>query len=751
MRRLLSAAIAVVLTFTGFSAAQTARTADAVSAKPGASPSRAAATQPPNILFIIMDDVGIDQLKIFGYGGATPAATPNLDAIALAGVRFRNTWSMPECSPSRAIFFEGRYPLRTNINNALLSDDLANSQMSPYEVTTPKILNTLGYKSSMFGKFHLAGPHNNPFGFGTPQVLGWDYFDGYLFGAPAHIDTTIGGQFHEGTYSCGFVPNSDFRGADWGACYTNSGDSCTKLSRGPHQSTPGRTCVEAGGVFVPNQECKSKTEVTLDFNLPNGYYVWYRLLNGATANLPLSDPRARGYISETINREATQWINQQNEAHQPWMTTVSYAGIHTPYQQPPTWLLLAGAADISGDHCEPNTEANVSDDRELSNEMLEALDTEIGNLLVSTGLAAYNADGSLNYHPENTNTTVVIIGDNGTFAPGVKAPFDLNRAKAFVYQTGVWVPLIVAGPQVVDPGREVKAMVNVADLFQLFGEIAGVDVHSVVPPAHILDSVSMMPYLTNASPVSLRKTNFTQTGNNLHVSPPAPCVINLTRPPTCIQLFNKQDICEDEGGTWYGPEKTVHFDSCCAVQADYHNKGLGDLQIYPDKQVATRNDNYKLVQITSPTCAPPPQPQEITTDEFYKINENTPVPRIDWEFLNLCDRTKGCPYGLKGDDLANYNQLLASQNATLASQPACPGDGNEDMLVNDEDIANWEFFQFRPNGAHWGLSSWYDFTGPNGQPDGYTNLLDLDVIQNNLGKNCLETPPQKPGAGTKGN
>jgi len=41
---------------------------------------------------------------------------------------------------------------------------------------------------------------------------------------------------------------------------------------------------------------------------------------------------------------------------------------------------------------------------------------------------------------------VIIIGDNGTFAPGVKEPFDTNQAKGFDNQTGVWVPLIVAGP-----------------------------------------------------------------------------------------------------------------------------------------------------------------------------------------------------------------------------------------------------------------------------------------------------------------
>src|SRR5262245_52468833 len=49
----------------------------------------------PNILFVIMDDVGIDQMQIFGYGGDSPPSTPNLADIADAGIRFRNTWSMP--------------------------------------------------------------------------------------------------------------------------------------------------------------------------------------------------------------------------------------------------------------------------------------------------------------------------------------------------------------------------------------------------------------------------------------------------------------------------------------------------------------------------------------------------------------------------------------------------------------------------------------------------------------------------------
>jgi hypothetical protein len=60
-------------------------------------PHPAGAHTPPNILFIVMDDVGIDQLQAFNP--ASPVATPNIDTLVTHGVRFTSNWMMPECSP----------------------------------------------------------------------------------------------------------------------------------------------------------------------------------------------------------------------------------------------------------------------------------------------------------------------------------------------------------------------------------------------------------------------------------------------------------------------------------------------------------------------------------------------------------------------------------------------------------------------------------------------------------------------------
>jgi arylsulfatase A-like enzyme len=698
----------------------------------------------PNILFIIMDDVGIDQLRSFGYGGLIPPNTPVLDVVARNGIRFRNMWAMPECSPSRAVFFEGRYPLRTNIYSAILSTDLANSQVSPYEVTTPKILRHADYTSALFGKFHLAGPDNNPFGSGTPNSLGFDYFHGFLEGAPHPIDTTAGGvvtnpdinpNFPQGPFSCGFVPNTNtdsVNGADTGACYFAGQGGCQVMTQTPTVSTPGRNCMEKGGIFVPNQSCQSAPPSTVNFSLLNGYYVWPLVENDRktgtvkTYDPPYTDPRQRTYSPIEETTAAIDWIKKQS-GDTPWMTTVAYSSIHSPYQQAPQ-RLTPGSPDLSGVPCDGS---KITNTHTLSDQMLEAMDTEIGRLLVGAGLATRDQNGAVHYDPSQSNTMLVIIGDNGTYGPGVKAPFDPTHAKAYVNQTGVWVPLIVAGPLVNSPDRNVESMVNVADLFQLFGEMADLDVRKYVPAARKLDSVSMLPYLTNPGQQSLRQFNFTQTASNISATPPpGPCVINSN---VCIQLFPNKPLCEDEQGTWYGQGgEHGEFASCCALQA---SNTVPNLEIFPVAQAAVRNDKFKLIQLTNQSCQSGQNNGTTTQYQLYRINESAPIPLIDFPALNLI-RPNLPNNGLTRHQQAVYAELKQQLNETLDSSPQCPGDGNSDGLVNQTDIRNWNFYFTKKSGQ----SSWYDFPtlDSNGIEvyDGTTDRQDLQVIQNNFGKRC---------------
>src|SRR6202158_2539701 len=424
-----------------------------------AGPLLAANNPPPNILLIVMDDIGIDQWQLFGYGGATPAAMPNIDAIAKAGIKFHNLWSMPACSNGRATLFTGRYPFRTHVYTALGNNDLANFMVNPNEVTVPNLLKQRGYKSALFGKFHIGIQSNNPYGYGMVRALGWDYFYGWLdaTGDPSSIDQTAGGVAPAGTWSCGFVRDSSHGGADTGACYAGD-NTCTVMTK-VGTETPGRVCRDSGGIFDPNQSCINPRPGYIDFATLTAPYVAPLVINnenGSIDQVPSTDIRARKYRGIVPVDAAIEWINQQ-PTDQPWMVSLDFATAHTPVEQPPSQLLPPGEADSSNLDC-----SNTVDQRTLTNQMEEALDSEVGRLLVATGLATRSQSGKLVYNPRATNTVIVMVTDNGSLGSVVKLPFDGSRSKSTVYQTGVWCPGIVAGPQVKKPGRQVNAMVNIA-------------------------------------------------------------------------------------------------------------------------------------------------------------------------------------------------------------------------------------------------------------------------------------------------
>jgi hypothetical protein len=334
---------------------------------------------------------------------------------------------------------------------------------------------------------------------------------------------------------------------------------------------------------------------------------------------------------------------------------------------------------------------------------------------------------------------IVIIGDNGTYAPGVKAPFNPTRAKATVYQTGVWTPLIVAGPLVRAPGREVDAMVNIADMFQLFGDIGGVDVHKLVPKSRPIDSVAMLPYLSNPDQKSLRKTNFTQTQSNLkadgYVVPP--CVIPGVN--ACVQLFPSQALCGSEGGVWWGPGNDgsapvgagAPQTTCCGVNQYQYASGGKAFMVLPDWQMAIRDDSYKLVRkqttdydSTAKACVTTP------ATEFYAVNQDRP-PRLKLD--NAPDDLLGPHRRLSPQQRQALSALERQLDQLLASQVACPGDGNLDGVVDSKDIDQYNYWASLTGSQ----SSWYDFN-----LDGLTNPYDLPFITN--GKFPRKCPRSKP-------
>ncbi len=681
---------------------------------------------PMNILFIILDDVGKDQLASFNPAAGTGALTPTLNAVAAAGVKFTNVTFMPECSPSRAAFFTGRYGLRTGVNAAILDQDLPAAQVSPFEMTTPKVLATAGYSSAMIGKYHLGGPENNPAGNGAPAALGWDYFDGNLRGGPPSIDVTLGGQYTQdrSRYSCGF-PTGPARGAVWfpgdagqARCDDNQGTGYTGQQG---VALGGIPALDAQGDF--SATCSKAAGSGPDFTLPNGYYVWPKAVVDSRG---VQATRSRQYMTTAQTDAAIAWIRAQSEGTvrgRPWMATVSYNAIHTPYQQPPIDLYPAGfvwPSDV------PENCSTAASQRILSDLMLAAMDQDIGRLMVDTGLARRNGRGELVYEPASTNTMVVILGDNGTFATSVKQPYDASRSKATPYQTGVAAPLIVAGPMVTAGGRDVGHMINAVDLFQLFGEIAGVDVRAVVPPSHPLDAEPMLAYLTNLNQPSLRRDNFTQLGTGL--KPPSvkqwPCVQHVG--PTNIAndiLFTSAGPCVDLGGTWFGPtasQPEPAYPTSCDIK---DARLFSNLTITPTDVWALSNGRYKLVKVARPTCD-----RNLGEFELYDLAPNPPSNPLGLDLAAADLLTNGQPTFLRADQKAVFNELSTRLQALLTSEVQCHGDGNLDKRVDISDRDGVTRYSGQP--------SVFDFNH-----DGVTDGTDGQCVSRNFGNDCRVRGP----------
>ncbi|MGH8224953.1 MAG: sulfatase-like hydrolase/transferase [Gammaproteobacteria bacterium] len=683
----------------------------------------------PNIVLVIMDDIGEDQWRLFGYGGYTPASTPNIDEIAHKGVKFHNLWSMPACSNGRATLFTGRYPFRVHTYNALGNNDLANYMVNPNEMTLPKLLALRGYKSALFGKFHMGIQSNNPYGVAMVHAFGFDYYNGWLdiTGDPSSVDTTAGGVSPPGTWSCGFVRDAKHGGADSGACYAGDG-SCQEMSKTGTEA-PGRVCRDSGGIFDPNKSCADPTPGYINFDTLSGHYVSPLYTNnedGSVEQVPLTDIQARTFRGIEPVNAALDWIGEQ-PAGQPWMVVLSFATDHTPLMQPPKQTLPITEPDSSNLDC-----SIATDQRILSNEMEESMDYEIGEFMVKAGLASYDSNGQLVYDPKASNTYVIFVSDNGSLGTVVKVPFDPTRAKSTAYQTGVWNPAIVTGPDVADPGREVDAMTNIVDLYHLIGELAGIDVDQAVP--RTLDAQPLLPYLENPDQAEIRTTNYTEIGTNTHANGVlnGPCVFpgtSATGGTACTQITPSAGVCHDNGGSWWGPDPddpsvpSEGLALCCDVAIWQHDHDEEIIStIYPKSAEAIRNDNYKLVvnkynsyNAGANACA------DTTSTEFYQINEDIPTPKIDTEDANLL--ANGAP-PLTQEQQENYDALSADLNTLRGTQQDCPADVNLDGVVNQEDVDQWQMFEQLSDGK----SSWADIN-----QDGLTNDADKTLIEQDMG------------------
>ena len=373
--------------------------------------------------------------------GAVTPQTATLDELATRGVSFSNFWAQPGCSPTRATIMTGRYGFRTGVGAPTGEYGLMGEMPQAPTVPAGVVEIPTGRDARLARLGGMGG-------------MGGD--DGVV--SPLANRTTWGMRLDEFTLPEAFNehPELNYSKAAIGKWHLSD-------SRNGWENHPNLIGFEH---FSGLLRC-----------CPESYFAWVQVINGEFST-------RTGYAPTDKVDEAISWLDAQDD-DDPWFLYLAFNTPHNPLHLPPRELLQSDYSDRSDEELR-------GDNRALFEAMIEAMDTEIGRLLDHIG-----AD-------ELENTYVVFLGDNGTTSRLVREPFRSGFAKNGVYNGGVSVPFLVTGPGV-PSGQTTDALADSTDLFATLLEMAGIDMNEVVPDGVTVDSISLMPYLSNPGAESIRE------------------------------------------------------------------------------------------------------------------------------------------------------------------------------------------------------------------------------------------------------
>lgn len=346
----------------------------------------------PNILFILIDDLGWKDLQCYG---SDFYETPNIDKLRSEGMMFTNAYSAcPVCSPTRASILTGKNPAHLQFTGHITSINM--HRFPPFgkiippqdkmyvdldQIMIPEALKPLGYKSISIGKWHVG--------------ITEDYFP-----TEQGFDINIAGYEH------GSPPTY------WG----------------PYKNP--------------------------DLN-------W----NSAIKNMSEGEPGE--YLTDRLTDEAINFMRANK--NNPFFIYLSHYAVHTPLEAPESLVRKY----------EKKLENNSTQKNAVYAAMIENVDTNVGRLL-----------SELEQLELTENTIVIFYSDNG----GLKSVTNnepLREGKAYLYEGGIRVPLIIKWPGKILANSTCNKPVISDDLYPTIMDMIG----KGVEPANDIDGLSLYPLL----------------------------------------------------------------------------------------------------------------------------------------------------------------------------------------------------------------------------------------------------------------
>jgi len=162
----------------------------------------------PNILFILVDDLGKEWISCYGAGDIN---TPNIDALAVSGMKFHNAYSMPQCTPSRVTILTGKYPWRNGFVNHW---DVPRWGVGYFDwkkkenTSFARLLKASGYSTCAAGKWQINDFRIEPEAMKKHGFDDWAMWTGFETGNPAssmrymdaYVNTPDGSKKHLGQF-----------------------------------------------------------------------------------------------------------------------------------------------------------------------------------------------------------------------------------------------------------------------------------------------------------------------------------------------------------------------------------------------------------------------------------------------------------------------------------------------------------------------------------------------------------------------